>query len=157
DGTILEPNRLSWEGCGYTKEQVLGKPFWEGPWWAPSAALVERIKAASAQAAAGETFRAEMPYFVAGGSERVADVIIQPIKDEAGRVLFLAATGTDITDRKRAEADRQKFVTLVENSTDFIGMCDLEGVPFYINRAGLTLVGLEGIEQARHTPVRDFF
>src|SRR5262249_2299698 len=61
------------------------------------------------------------------------------------------------TDRKRAEADRQKFVTLVENSTDFIGMCDLEGVPFYINRAGLTLVGLEGIEQARHTPVRDFF
>src|SRR5262249_23713410 len=41
DGIILEPNRLSWEGCGYTKEQVLGKPFWEGPWWAPLAALVE--------------------------------------------------------------------------------------------------------------------
>ena len=33
----------------------------------------------------------------------------------------------DITDRKRAEADREKFVTLVESSTDFIGMCDLAG------------------------------
>ena len=34
DGTIVEANRLSWEGCGYTREQVVGKPFWEGPWWA---------------------------------------------------------------------------------------------------------------------------
>ena len=152
DGTIIEPNRLSWEGCGYTREQIVGKPFWEGPWWTPSATLVERIKAASAQAAAGQTFRAEMPYFVADGSERVADVTILPIKDEAGRVLFLAPTGIDITDRKRAEADRQMFVTLVENSTDFIGMCDLEGMPFFVNRAGLQMVGLDDIEQARHTP-----
>jgi PAS domain S-box-containing protein len=102
-------------------------------------------------------FRAELPYFVADGSERVADFIILPIKDETGRVLFLAPTATDITDRKRAEADRQKFVTLVENSADFIGMYDLEGVPFYLNRAGLKLVGLDGIEQARRTHVRDFF
>ena len=126
DGTILEPNRLSWEGCGFTREQIVGKPFWEGPWWTPSATLVERIKKASAEAVAGNTFRAELPYYVADGSQRVADVTIQPIRDETGRVLFLAPTGTDITDRKRAEADREKFVTLVESSTDFIGMCDLE-------------------------------
>src|SRR5271166_406855 len=29
DGTIIEANRLSLEACGYTKEQVVGKPFWE--------------------------------------------------------------------------------------------------------------------------------
>jgi PAS domain S-box-containing protein len=157
DGTIIEPNRLSWEECGYTREQIVGKPLWEGPWWTHSPALAQRIKAASAQAAAGQTFWAEVPYFVADGSERVADVTILPITDEAGRVLFLALTGIDVTDRKRAEADRQKFVTLIENSTDFIGMCDLQGVPFYVNRAGLKMVGLDGIEQARRTPVRDFF
>ena len=27
-------------------------------------------------------------------------------------------------------------MTLVENSSDFICMCDLQGVPFFINRAG---------------------
>jgi PAS domain S-box-containing protein len=150
-------NRLSWEACGYTREQIVGKPFWEGPWWAPSSQLIEQIKAASAQAAAGQTFRAEMPYFVADGSERVADVAIQPIRDEAGRVLFLAPTGVDITDRKRAEADREKFVTLVENSTDFIGMCDLEGIPFFVNRAGLEMVGLDDLEEARHVAVASFF
>src|SRR6185295_10639486 len=49
------------------------------------------------------------------------------------------------------------FVTLIENSTDFIGICDLEGVPFYVNPAGLALVGLESMEEARQTHVRDFF
>jgi PAS domain S-box-containing protein len=63
----------------------------------------------------------------------------------------------DITERRRAEEERQKFVTLVENSTDFIGMCDLEGIPFFVNRAGLQMVGLDSLEQARRTAVRDFF
>jgi PAS domain S-box-containing protein len=157
DGTLLEANRLSLEACGYAKEQVIGKKFWECAWWSPSSELMEAIKAGTARAAAGELFRAELPYYVADGSERMVDFVLLPIKDESGRVIFLAPTGTDITERKRAEADRQKFVTLVENSTDFIGMCDLDGTPFFVNRAGLEMVGLDGIEQARHTPVRDFF
>ncbi len=63
----------------------------------------------------------------------------------------------DITDRKTAEADREKFVTLIENSTDFIGICDLAGKPFFVNKAGLDMVGLESIEEARHMPVASFF
>ena len=158
NGTLLEANRLVLGGVRLSRrEQIIGKPFWDGPWWAPSPPLVEQIKAASARPPAGESFRAEMPYFVGDGSERMADVMIQPIKDDTGRVLFLAPTGLDITDRKRAEADREKFVTLVESSTDFIGMCDLEGMPFFVNRAGLEMVGLDSIEEARRTPVASFF
>ena len=53
---------------------------------------------------------------------------------------------------------RQKFVTLVENSTDFIGICDLDGVPFYVNPGG-TRAGRprRAWKQARRTHVRDFF
>jgi PAS domain S-box-containing protein len=87
----------------------------------------------------------------------MVDITILPIRDDAARVLFLASTGTDITDRRRAETDRERFVTVIENSTDFIGMCDLNGVPFFVNRAGLAMIGLDGIEQARRTSVRDFF
>jgi PAS domain S-box-containing protein len=157
DGTVVEPNRLSWEGCGYTREQIVGKPFWEGPWWTPSAALVEQIKAGAAEAAAGKSYRAELPYYVADGSQRMADVVIGPIKDDTGRVLFLAPMGTDITERKLAEAEREKFVTLVENSTDFIGICDLAGVPTYVNPAGLKMAGLGSMAEARAVHVRDFF
>jgi PAS domain S-box-containing protein len=102
-GTVLEANRLSWEGCGYTRDQIVGKPFWEGPWWSPSSPLMEQIQAACTRAAAGQLFRQEMPYYIADGSERVVDVTIQPIKDEEGRLLALSLTGTDITDRKRLE------------------------------------------------------
>ena len=157
DGTIVAANRLSWEGCGYRRDQIVGKRFWEGPWWASSPALARQMKAAAAQAIAGSTFRGETSYFVADGSERTADITIVPIKDETGKVLFVAPTGIDITDRKRAEADRQKFVTLVENSSDFISMLDLQGVPFFINRAGLEMVGLDNLEQARQVPLADYF
>jgi len=102
-GTVLEANRLSWEGCGYTRDQIVGKPFWEGPWWSPSSPLMGRIQAACTRAAAGQLFRQEMPYYIADGSERVVDVTIQPIKDQDGRLLALSLMGTDITDRKRLE------------------------------------------------------
>jgi len=157
DGTLLEANHRSLEECGYTKEQVVGKKFWDCPWWSSSPELTRIIREGSARATAGEVFRVEMPYFVADGSERMVDFVLLPIKDKAGRVLFLSPTGQDITDRKRAEGDRQKFVTVVENSTDFIGMCDLGGIPFFVNRAGLELIGLEDVEQARRTSVKDFF
>jgi PAS domain S-box-containing protein len=156
-GTILDTNRLPWEAAGYSREAIVGQPFWDGPWCRSSPQLAERFKTAFAGAVEGQSYRAELPYFFAGGDERIADVTLQPIKDENDRVLFLALTGIDITDRKRAEADRQKFVTLIENSTDFIAMCDLEGIPFFVNRAGLALVGLENIEDARRTPVAAFF
>src|SRR4029077_6749520 len=66
-------------------------------------------------------------------------------------------TGIDITDRKLAEAEREKFVTLAENSTDFIGICGLKRIPFFINHAGLQMVELDDIEAARRVPVTEFF
>ena len=82
---------------------------------------------------------------------------ISPIKDEAGNVVGASKIVRDITERKLVEAEREKFVTVVESSTDFIGMCDMNGIPFFINRAGLEMVGLDNIEEARRTPVSEFF
>jgi PAS domain S-box-containing protein len=108
-GNVLETNRFSCEDCGYTKEQIVGKPLWQGPWWASSPLVSQQVGAASAQAATGQVVRAEIPYRRSDGGERIADFTIQPISDDSGRVLFLAPTGIDITDRKRAEADREKM------------------------------------------------
>jgi PAS domain S-box-containing protein len=82
---------------------------------------------------------------------------ISPIRDEAGNVVGASKVARDVTERRLAEEERQKFVTLVENSTDFIGMCDLQAMPFFVNRAGLAMVGLDSLEQARATPVAEFF
>ncbi len=82
---------------------------------------------------------------------------ISPLKDEHGTIVGASKIVRDVTEARRTHAEREMFVTLVENSTDFIGICDLEGVPFFINAAGLRLVGLDSLEQAKRTNVRDFF
>jgi PAS domain S-box-containing protein len=82
---------------------------------------------------------------------------VSPIRNDAGEVVGASKIARDIGDRKRAEAERQKFVTLVETSTDFIAMFDLQGVPLFVNRAGLELVGLADLDEARRTPVGSFF
>ncbi len=103
DGTLIEANRLCLDACGFTCDEVIGKPFWECGWWNRSAALMEMVRAASLQAAGGRLFRTETNYFVADGAERMVDLILAPVTDEAGRVLFVAATGTDVTNRRRME------------------------------------------------------
>ncbi len=57
----------------------------------------------------------------------------------------------------RAETERQMFVSLAEQSTEFIGICDMDFMPFFVNRAGRELVGLDSLEQALATPVKEFF
>ncbi|MFA6163546.1 MAG: ATP-binding protein [Methylobacter sp.] len=63
----------------------------------------------------------------------------------------------DITERKHMELERQKFVSLADNSMEFIGMCDMNFTPFYVNEAGMSLVGLDNLEQCIRTPVQEFF
>lgn len=91
------------------------------------------------------------------GERIFVSLTISPVKDESGNVVGASKIVRDITQQRRVEADREKFVTLIENSTDFIGICDLNGVPFFVNRAGLEMVGLDNIEAARHVAVSDFF
>ncbi|HEX3854251.1 MAG TPA: PAS domain S-box protein, partial [Polyangiaceae bacterium] len=70
-------------------------------------------------------------------SARWLDVRVFPTGD--GIAVFLL----DIQARKMAELERENFVSLVENSAEFIGMRNLQGVPVFINRAAMELVGLE--------------
>jgi PAS domain S-box-containing protein len=91
------------------------------------------------------------------GQRILVSLTVSPIKNDAGIVIGASKIVRDITDRKRAEADRERFATLIENSTDFIGICDLNAVPIFVNRAGLNMVGLDSIDDARATSVTDFF
>ncbi|HEY9658270.1 MAG TPA: PAS domain S-box protein [Allocoleopsis sp.] len=60
-------------------------------------------------------------------------------------------------DRKQAEAEIRKFVSLADHSSEFIGMCDMNFIPFYVNAAGKHMVGLANLEQYQTATVQDFF
>lgn len=103
DGTLIEANNLWLEACGYTREETVGKKFWECGWWNRTPVLIEMIQFATQEASEGRHFRRESSYFLADGSDRLIDLMVSPVKDESGKVLFIAPTGIDITERKRAE------------------------------------------------------
>jgi len=63
----------------------------------------------------------------------------------------------EIAERNRTRAERDLYILLAKSSTEFIGMCDTEGIPFFINDAGLRMVGLDSFQQALKTPVKEFF
>lgn len=75
---------------------------------------------------------------------------------EFNGVEYIFAFLRDITTRKQIEFEQQKLISLIENSTDFIGMTTLDGRPVYLNAAGRQLVGLESVEQFLRTSILDY-
>jgi PAS domain S-box-containing protein len=75
--------------------------------------------------------------------------------EHAGRATVLAVA-KDITSRKQAEEEKQKFFTLVENSQDFIAVADLEDNVQYVNPAGRALLGIADAESVRGTHSLDY-
>jgi PAS domain S-box-containing protein len=156
---LREANDLSLAWCGYTRDQVLDRPFWETPWWRGSEEVKARIRLASEQAAAGFVFREELPYWIADGSERVLDFAMHPIRDRSGAVMFLHPSGTDITERRRIEAalrDSEQrlgwLAAIVESSDDAIVSKTLDGIISSWNRGAERIFGYTA-EEAIGQPI----
>ncbi len=103
DGTLLQANRAALQAAGITEDAILGKLFWETPWWSHSVQMQEKIRSAVLQAADGKFTRFEATYASADGRLHHIDFSLTPVPDAQGRVVLLIPEGRDITERKRAE------------------------------------------------------
>ncbi len=103
DGTLLEANQASMELVHVDKDEVVGKPFWEAPWWNHSPELQQRLRDAIHKAANGEFVRFEAEHPDQDGNIHYVDFSLKPITDADGRVIQLIPEGRDITDRKQAD------------------------------------------------------
>ena len=90
------------------------------------------------------------------GSRFYANIVITAVRDQHANLIGFSKITRDLSDRKRAEEEQQKLASLVEHSSDFIGMASLEGRVLFLNPAGQALVGIEGDEAIRATSVADF-
>lgn len=114
DGTILEANQSALDLAGVAAEAVIGTPFWETPWWTHSPELQARLKEAVHSAAQGEFVRFEASHRRADGSLAAVDFSLKPVRDEMGQVILLVPEGRDITDRRRAELEREELLAVAQ-------------------------------------------
>ena len=114
DGTLLEANETALAFIGRRPEDVVGRPFWETPWWTDAAPRY-RLREAIGSAAGGEFIRYEVEVGGAGDRRMLLDFSLKPVRDASGQVILLVAEGRDITALKSAEArlhEAQKLETL---------------------------------------------
>ena len=135
DGSLVDANRFALDFAGVRLSDVVGKPFWETPWWTHSTEAQEQIRAAVRTATSGELVRFETTHLATDGVLHTIDFSLKPMKDEAGRVVLLIPQGRDITDRKRAEEAHARLATAVEQAAEAIVITDTSGQILYVNPA----------------------
>jgi len=124
-GTVLEINKVALDAVGVKLSEVEGRPFWTTFWWQVSEEINHTLRDCIRRAAQGEFVRWDTPiYGRAGGKETIIiDASLMPVKDEHGRVVFIAAEGRDITEKKAYEREnarqREELAKLDELKTEF--------------------------------------
>ncbi len=143
DGTLIESNRASLDFAGNTREDVVGLPFWDTPWFTATPGAPETVRREIARAAAGEFVRFEAKLRRPAGEWQDFDISFHPIRDQQGEVVLIVPEGRDITERKQVEERLQQqwhiFDTALSHTPDFTYTFDLEGRFTYVNRALLSL------------------
>lgn len=152
DGRVLEFNPAAERTFGFTRQEAIGKELAE-------LIIPLRMREQHRRGLAHFLKTGEGPVIgkrieISGsrkdGSEILVELAITALKLDSSPVF--TAYLRDISERKRNEEEREKFIALVEQSDDFIGMGGTDGNVIYINRAGCRMVGLDPAE-ARGTPI----
>jgi PAS domain S-box-containing protein len=104
EGILIDCNRASLAFAGNSREEVIGQPFWSGPWFRYTPGTAEQIRTVVEKAAAGHATRTELSLAQPSGNVIVFDFTLTPVFDAEGKVLHMVPEARDISDLKRAES-----------------------------------------------------
>lgn len=152
DGTLIEANQTARSLGDFPPSEVLGQKFWQTPWWASSPTNQEQLKTNIQQVSAGKFVRSEYEITGVNNQVIVIDLSFKPLLNEAGEVFQILAEGRDISDRKKAEQELDRFFTL---SLDMVCIIDFEGKFKRLNPAWTTTLGYS-LEEVQDQPFLNF-
>lgn len=123
--------------------------FWQGRGNAQALAALDLARRGEAYSFTGRAS-------TMAGTSKWWHVAVSPIPGADGSPARILSVSRDISDFRESEEERDQFVRLVENSTDFVGMAHTDGRIFYLNDAARRLVGL-GDAENDELVIADFF
>jgi len=154
DGRFERVNDELCKMLGRSREEILAASIADVT---HSEDLPKSLKAFKQLIESGEPVSFDKRYLRPDGTIIWGNSSLTRLDDEQGRPQTVLVVTVDLSDRKQAELEIRKFVSLADHSTEFIGMCDMNFIPFYVNKAGTQMVGLDDVQQYSKTPVKEFF
>ena len=124
EGILLEISEIPLDDAQIRREEVIGKPLAETPWWFFSSARQAQVQTALAQASTGTTVHFETQIHPREGISLDLEATIIPHRDADHRVAYLVFVGIDVTARKRAEAEVR---TMIEAIPQFVWTAHPDG------------------------------
>ena len=113
EGIVLEINEAPLDGAHLRREEVIGKPLAQTPWWSFSPASQEQLRAAIARASTGETVLFEALVRPREQMFLHFEVVITPHVNADHHIEYLVIAGIDITARRRAEREIHALIDAI--------------------------------------------
>ncbi|GHO56706.1 PAS domain S-box protein [Ktedonobacter robiniae] len=113
EGILLDINEAPLADAQVRREEVIGQPFAQTPWWTFYPASQDQLRAAITRASRGETVRFETLVHPREGMDLHLEATITPHRDVDHHVEYLVYVGTDITARKRAEGEIRALIDAI--------------------------------------------
>ena len=102
DGTLVFTNNTPLKATEITLEDVIGKRFWDCPWWNYDPSVQALVQSDVTQATAGKSTSRDVLGFSPRGLFWI-QLNIYPVRDDSGSVIQLVVEGVPIHKRKLAE------------------------------------------------------
>jgi PAS domain S-box-containing protein len=134
DARFTDVNRAACQLLGYEREELLGMTIFDV---IPAEDAARLVDTRSALQVPGTKIQNEWRLKRKDGTLVPVEASANILEDGRWQAFV-----RDISERKAIEDQRQVFVSLLDNSVDFIGIADPAGKPMYLNAAGRRMVGL---------------
>jgi PAS domain S-box-containing protein len=139
DGIIIEVNPAFCALCGLPRETLLGTP--EAALSHPDDRELmprhrDRLLRGERQAE-----RLEKRYLRPNGQAMWTHLTLSLVPDRGGRPCCLVGHAQDISERRESASFRQRLLDILDTASDFIASLHPDGRIFYLNRAGLQMIG----------------